>query len=238
VVVVANAFRDDLVRRGIAAEKIEVIRNGVDLAMFTPDVVRSDDDRKLLGAAPGETLVLYLGTHGISHGLDAVLVAAAALRDAPIHVALVGEGSRKDALVATAARRGLDNVTFLGGVPHAQVPGLVAAADICLVPLRDVPLFASFIPSKIFEYLGSGRAIVGAVVGESATILKEAGAVVVPPDDAAAMAVAIKELAADPARRAAMGARGRRYVEESFDRAEQARGYLGVLASIAAARAR
>ena len=43
------------------------------------------------------------------------------------------------------------------GVPHDEVPALLAAADICLVPLRDVPLFATFIPSKMFEYLAAGQ---------------------------------------------------------------------------------
>ena len=64
-------------------------------------------------------------------------------------------------------------------MPHEQVPALLAAADICLVPLRDVPLFSAFIPSKMFEYLAAGKAVVGAVTGEAAQILREAGAWVV-----------------------------------------------------------
>ena len=109
------------------------------------------------------------------------------------------------------------------------MPGLLAAADICLVPLRDVPLFATFIPSKMFEYLAAGKPVIGSVAGEAAQILREAGAVVVPPEDSAALAVAIGELAADPARRAAMGRQGRAYVERFFDRAELAREYRKIL---------
>ena len=56
-----------------------------------------------------------------------------------------------------------------------RCPALLAAADICLVPLRDVPLFSTFIPSKMFEYLAAGKAVIGAVTGEAAQILREAG---------------------------------------------------------------
>jgi glycosyltransferase involved in cell wall biosynthesis len=114
-------------------------------------------------------------------------------------------------------------------VPPGQVPALLAAADICLVPLRDVPLFATFIPSKMFEYLAAAKPVIGSVTGEPAQILREAGAMVVPPEDAEALAAAIASLAGDPARRAAMGRSGRAYVEKFFDRAELAREYRKIL---------
>ena len=85
--------------------------------------------------------------------------------------------------MAKVAELGLTNVTLLPGVPRDEVPRLLAAADICLVPLRDVPLFSSFIPSKMFEYLAASKAVVGSVRGEPAAILEAAGAVVVEPED-------------------------------------------------------
>ncbi len=130
----------------------------------------------------------------------------------------MGEGADKPRLARKVAELGLRNVTLRPGVPHEEIPGLLAAADICLVPLRDVPLFAAFIPSKMFEYLAAGKAVIGSVRGEAAQILREAGAVVVPPEDGAALAGAIRELAADPERRLAMGRAGRRHVENAYDR--------------------
>jgi glycosyltransferase involved in cell wall biosynthesis len=118
---------------------------------------------------------------------------------------------------------------MLPGVPYAEVPALLAAADICLVPLRDVPLFATFIPSKMFEYLAARKAVVGAVSGEAARILREAGAEVVPPGNAKALATAITALAADPARQASMGEHGRSYVEKFFNRTELARQYRKII---------
>ena len=114
-------------------------------------------------------------------------------------------------------------------MPPDQIPSLLAAADICLVPLRDVPLFATFIPSKMFEYLAAGKPVIGSVTGEPAQILREAGAIVVPPEDSRALAGAIASLAADPARLAAMARQGRVYVEKFFDRAELGRQYRKIL---------
>ena len=141
--------------------------------------------------------------------MEAVADAAATLADERIRFAFVGEGSTKRRLVQRVAELGVANISTLPGVPHDEVPDLLAAADICLVPLRDVKLFSTFIPSKIFEYLASGKAVVGSVRGEPAAILAEAGAVVVEPEDPGALADAIRDLAADPERRAAMGLDGR-----------------------------
>ena len=229
VVVVSDGFRANLIARGVPPAKVHTIRNGVTLGDFD---VRSSADPKVrarLGAAEGECLVLYAGTHGISQGLPDLVGAAAALQDSAVRFAFVGEGSDKPRLERKVAELAVTNVTMLPGVRHDQVPALLAAADICLVPLRDVPLFSTFIPSKMFECLAAGRPVVGAVAGESAQILREAGAVVVPPGDTAALAAAVRELAADPERRASMASQGRGYVERFFDRTELARQYRKVI---------
>jgi glycosyltransferase involved in cell wall biosynthesis len=229
VVVVSEGFREDLISRGVPADKVHTIRNGVSLDRFDPEAAADPAVRARLGARPGDCLVLYAGTHGISHGLPGIADAATRLGGEPVHFAFVGEGSDKARLERRIAALGLDNVTLLPGVPHAEVPALLAVADICLVPLRDVPLFSAFIPSKMFECLAAGKAVVGAVAGEAAQILAEAGAVVVPPEDNAALADAIRALADDPERRQLMGKRGRSYVERYFDRAALAREYRKIL---------
>jgi glycosyltransferase involved in cell wall biosynthesis len=229
VVVVSEGFRDNLVERGVPAAKVHTIRNGVDLGRFSPDTPADPEVRARLGAEPGDCLVLYVGTHGISQGLPAVADAAAQLARAgdrgPVRFAFVGDGADKPRLAARVTELGLDNVTLRPGVPSEQIPALLAAADICLVPLRQVPLFATFIPSKMFEFLAAGKAVIGSVTGEAAHILSEAGGVVVPPEDSAALAEAIGALAADPALRRVMGQAGRAHVERSYDRAALAREY-------------
>ena len=63
------------------------------------------------------------------------------------------------------------------------------------MPLRDVPLSARFIRSKLFKYFRAGKAVVGSARGEPAAILREGGAVVVDPEDGAALADAVRHLA-------------------------------------------
>jgi glycosyltransferase involved in cell wall biosynthesis len=228
VVVVSEGFRANLIDRGVPPAKVHTVYNGVTVSQFASDP--SDPRiRARLGGGPADCLVLYVGTHGISQGLPDVADAASRLAGEPVHVAFVGEGADKIRLQRRVEELRLANVTMLPGVPHDEVPALLAAADICLVPLRDVPLFATFIPSKMFEYLAARKAIVGAVAGEAAKILAEAGAIVVPPGAPLALAEAISALAADPTRRTAMGERGRSYVEKFFDRAELARQYRKII---------
>jgi len=213
----------------VPPSKVHTIRNGVTLGRFDPATRADPAVRTRLGAIPGDCLVLYLGTHGISQELPAITKAAARLAAHPVHFAFVGEGADKARLERRVRELGLRNVTMLPGVPHGEVPALLAAADVCLVPLRDVPLFSTFIPSKMFEYLAAGKAVIGSVAGEAAQILREAGAVVVPPEDAVALADAIRDLAADPARRQAMGEAGRAHVTQFYDRVALAREYRKIL---------
>jgi len=232
VVVVSDGFRANLIDRGVPAGKVHTVRNGVTLARFRPgalDGAARARARERLGAGPGDCLVLYAGTHGISHALPKVADAAALLAGQPVRFAFVGDGSDKPRLRRRVAELRLDNVTLAAAVPPDQVPALLDAADVCLVPLRDVPLFATFIPSKMFEYLAAAKPVIGSVAGEAEQILREAGAVVVPPEDSGALAEAIAALAADPPRREALGRRGRAYVERFFDRGELARQYRKLL---------
>jgi glycosyltransferase involved in cell wall biosynthesis len=253
VVVVSDGFREDLIRRGVPPEKVHTIRNGADLVRFTPARPESSAERAglraRLGAGPGDCLVLYAGTHGISQALTAIADAAALLEDRDIQVgddipvgvirfAFVGEGADKKRLRRRVTELGLGNVVLAPGVPSAQMPGLLAAADICLVPLRKVPLFATFIPSKLFEYLAAGKPVIGSVTGEAARILAEAGAVVVPPEDSGSLSAAIAVLAADPELRAVIGRSGRAFAERNYDRGALAREYRKILDLNAAGAAR
>lgn len=228
VVVVSEGFRTNLIERGVPAAKIQVITNGVDLERFSRHPA-DPDWRERLGAGPDDPLVVYIGAHGISQGLE-VLIEAARLLGQGVKVALVGEGARKRALIANA--QGLDHVRFLDGVPRDDVAAILCAADVLVVPLRDVPLFDSFLPSKMFEFLASGTAVVGAVRGEAADILGSAGALVVPPGDAAALAAGIATLVSDPDGRVARGIVGRSFVEQHYDRRVLARRYLDVLSRV------
>jgi glycosyltransferase involved in cell wall biosynthesis len=180
---------------------------------------------------PEQFVVGYVGSHGVSHGLDAVLDAASLQPE--VCYLLVGDGAERERLLAVRDRLGLSNVRMLPSVARAEVPALYAAADVCLVPLRDVPLFETFVPSKLFEVLAAGRPIIGAVRGEARDILRRSGgALLVEPGSGAAIAEAVEHLRADPALRDALGRQGRAFVEQHYDRDALASRYLGLLREV------
>src|SRR5204862_6349224 len=210
-----DAFADRLAARGVPRAKLAVIPNGADTRLFAPSA-DGGAARVALGL-DGRFVVAYIGSHGLSHGLGAVLDAAAAQPD--VAFLLVGDGADRDRLVAERDRRQLRNVVMRPSVGKAEVPGLYAAADVCLVPLRDVPVFDAFVPSKLFEMLAAGRPIIGAVRGEARDILQRSGgALLVEPERGDQLAAAVDRLRADPELRADLARRGRAFAEQNYDR--------------------
>ncbi len=195
------------------------LSNGVDTSLFRPEC-RSDSARARLANGGGgrACIAMYAGLHGIAQGLDQVLEAAARLTDLPsLEFALVGDGPVKSALVARSRELGLSNVRFLDARPREEMPGLVASADLAIVPLKmSLP---GAVPSKIYEAMGAGVPIVLVAAGEAAAIVDRSQAGVhVAPGDVPGLAAAIRGLAADPERRAKLGAAGRSAAVRDFDR--------------------
>lgn len=191
VIPVTDAFKANLIARGIPAEKIEVVTNGVALGHFTP---RAPDEalRRTLGTQ-GKTVVGYIGTHGAAHALGFILDCAAARPDH--HFLFVGAGAEKAKLVARAATLSLSNATFHDPVPKDEVVDIIAACDIMLVPLRRDPLFTTVIPSKIFEAAAMRRPILLGVEGEAKGIVERFGAgVCFVPEDRASFLTALDRI--------------------------------------------
>lgn len=232
IVVVTDSFRERLLERGIPAEKVHVVKNGVDLDRFHP-APKATALRARLG---WEKLFVaaYAGTHGMAHGLDAVLDAARLLRDQPqIRLLFVGEGAERQRLEQRAWDEGLVNVRFLGALPREEMAEVYHSADALIVPLRRAELFKTVIPSKIFEILACERPVLLSVEGEAQRLVEASGGgISLPPEDPAALAKAIIELEQDPQRAAELGREGRAFVQRHFDRKTLARRYLGILARV------
>jgi glycosyltransferase involved in cell wall biosynthesis len=232
VVALTEAFKRDLLARGIPADKVEVVINGVDLTRYTPHPPDTDL-RKRLGLE-GVFILGYLGTHGMAHALDNILKAAELLRDAlTIRFLFVGAGAARAALVQEANQRRLDNVIFVPAQPKERILAYWSICDLALVSLKDAPLFTTVIPSKIFEAMGMGcPLLLVAPDGEASRIVRGTGAgVVVPPECPTALASAVKTLCHDEAllRRLAMNSLR---AAPQFSRAKQARDMLHILAEI------
>jgi glycosyltransferase involved in cell wall biosynthesis len=213
-----EGIRDTLLKGGLSPEQVFRLTNGVDTTKFRP--LPKTQACAELGWDDRFT-VLYAGTHGIAQGLTSVLDAAEQIANhASIHFVLVGDGAVKEGLVADAQRRNLRNVTFLDPQPHDCMPLFLAGADVCLVPLRKLPLFEGALPSKMYEAMACARPIVLSVEGEARRMAEqEAGAAIhVEPENAGALATAILYLHEHSEVAELLGLRGRAFVETHFDR--------------------
>jgi glycosyltransferase involved in cell wall biosynthesis len=233
VVPVTQGFAEDMMRRGIPANKVNVITNGADLDFFHLDL-GNDDLRAEIGISKDKFIILYMGAHGISHGLPKILDAANSLREEKdIHFLFVGEGAIKSNLINLAMEKHLQNVTFLPGQPREKVVGFYHLSDVCLVPLRNISGLDTFIPSKMFEIMGCGRPIIAPLRGEAADILLKSGAaLVIPPENPEELVKAIHILRSSPETCNRMGQNGHNFVEKNFDRKLLARNYLALLEKV------
>ncbi|MGQ0663074.1 MAG: glycosyltransferase family 4 protein [Pseudomonadota bacterium] len=237
VVALTRAFKDDVVRRGIAADKIAVVINGVDLPRYAPRP--RDQGLAAEWGLTGKFVVGYVGTLGMAHGLANLLVAAARLAERQdLCFLLVGPGAERAGLMAEAVRRGLRNVVFAPPQPKETMPRVWSLCDVALVHLKDSAVFADVIPSKMFEAMAMGLPLLLASPrGEAAAIVEGEGAGLwVPAGDARALAGAARRLADDPGllRRLAAASLG---AAPRYSRERQARDMARVLERAAAAAA-
>lgn len=218
VVALTEAFKTNLVRRGVDPCKIAVVRNGVDLSRYSPRSRDVATERRL--GVEGRFVVGYLGTHGMAHALESVLEAAELLRSRrDIHFLFVGAGAAREALLARARELSLDNVSFHLTVPKHEMPAVWSTCDVALVHLKDQPLFSTVIPSKISESFGMGVPVLFAGPdGEAAGIVRGSGAgITVRAERPAELAAAVQQLCDDPTARRRM-AEAARAAAQTFDR--------------------
>ncbi len=234
IVTVTESFRRDLIARGIAADKIHVVLNGVDLDAYAP----APKDPKLLAVhdLSGRFVVGYLGTHGLAHALDSVLEAAALLKDRDDIVFLfAGGGAHRRQVEDLVRTRKLSRVRLLPRQPKAMMPRLWSLLDLTLIPLKDDPVFATVVPSKLFEAMGAGVPVIMSLPeGEATGLVDRTGCgICVPPEQPVALAGAIRRLVDDRERLAPLAAAARSAAPE-FSRDRQARRMLEVLQKVGA----
>jgi glycosyltransferase involved in cell wall biosynthesis len=231
IAVLSPGVRETLIRRGVAAEKIDVIYNWADEANLRS--AGGKGDRSHLCTAPfgpfrqmapvpfsamaGRFNVVFAGTMGLVQKLDAVLEAAriCAATAPDVQFVFVGGGVDKTRLEQRAKELHLPNTRFVPRQPIEAIGGILSRADALLVHLQDDPLFRITIPSKTQAYMAMGRPVLMAVAGDAARLVEQSGGgVTCPPEDPLALAEAVQRLRAMPQpEREAMGANGREFYD-------------------------
>lgn len=232
IIVNSPAYQEYLIEKGIPKKKVALIANGVDTSMFEQEA-----DVASLKAELGfaeKFIVTYAGALGIANDINTILQAANHLRDKPeIQFLLVGDGKERKNLEAEAAKLNLSNLSFLGAQPKNKMPSFLAASDVCLATLQDIPMFRTTYPNKVFDYMAAARPTVLGIDGVIRDVIEAAEAgVFVPPSDAKKMAEAILTLYQNPETTKSMGAAARAYVKTKFNREEQAEKFAEIVEAI------
>jgi glycosyltransferase involved in cell wall biosynthesis len=174
VVAVTDAFKYNLINRGIEKEKIEVVTNGSNMELFFP----RKPDLYLLESLglKGKFVVGYIGTHGMAHSLDFIVKSIVNVSDSDIHFLFIGDGAMKREIVKISEKLQLKNILFLNSVSKDEVPKYLSIIDISLAPLKKDDNFKTVIPSKIFEASAMQKPTLLGVQGQARDVLSKYGA--------------------------------------------------------------
>jgi glycosyltransferase involved in cell wall biosynthesis len=220
VIALSPGMRDGVVRAGVDGSKVHVVPNASDLDLFDPSLsgalIRKDLNLQ------GKFVCVHLGALGEIHDVTDCLEVARALSESGINdvvFVFVGDGKRRASLEDYCGLHHLDNVIFIDPVPRREVPQYLAAADVSLVFVKDIPSLRSASPNKFFDALGAGVPVILNCLGWLKEIVEEANAgEYVPAGEPLELRRVILGLKDNPSRLAAMGVNARVLAENRFER--------------------
>lgn len=220
IVVLTNSFKKHILGFGFPSQKILIIPNGVILSHFNK-VRELKIDLDFDFTDKGKFFVSYIGTFGLAHGIENIILAAEILQNnSNIHFLLVGDGSRRKNLLSLVKKLGLTNVTILPLQSRKMILNLLNFSDVGVVTLINSPLFSTVIPSKIFEYMAARKPlIIAAPQGETTKIIEENFCGInVTPENPKAISESILKLYNNNNLRTEMGANGNKTVKRYYNR--------------------
>jgi len=220
IIVLLPYAKEYIVGRGIDPEKISWLPNGVNLDRF--DHPSPLDPGCEVGKAFEEYSdkfkVVYTGAHGKANGLEVIVQAGSIIQDEGlgIHFFFIGDGPEKNNLIQKANEIGLNNVSFLPPVSKAQVPNLLARADLLVHTIKKLDVLRyGMSPNKMYDYLASAKPIVTSIEARNNPVVEANAGIAVEPENPKALAEAIIEIYNMPERkREELGMNGRHYIEQ------------------------
>lgn len=209
IIVISQVLIDELVQRGVDEERLVLNPNAVDPTRFKDEGLVQ---RMSLGFGDSEVVFCFVGSFGFWHGAPVLAKAFSKVADEypQARLLMVGDGIERSETEMILVDSGCSRqVNFLGSVDIERVPSLLESADVLCSPHvpwpNGLPFHGS--PTKLFEYMASGRAIVASSLGQIAEVLEnEVTAILVTPGDVDSLTEAMIRLLQDPALRERLGA--------------------------------
>lgn len=210
---------EGIATRGVLNKSIAMIPNGCDITLFN----NFSQPWRPEGVNPSDLMAIFTGTHGIANGLDAVLDVADVLKKRSrndIKLVLVGEGKLKAELMVRAKKLELENVIFHPPVNKANLANLMAAADIGMQILANIPAFYfGTSPNKFFDYIAAGLPVLNNYSGWLAEMIVDNNCgYTVPPQNPDLFADALIHAADNKDELKAMGLNAKNLAVREFDR--------------------
>lgn len=232
VFTICHGLKDDLVSRGIPAEGIAIMPNGVDLELFGAPVRRDENLARDLGLAPGVPVIGYIGSFYAYEGVDDLIAAMPLLTQSHpgARLLLVGAGPMDESWRAAAATLPDPRaVIFTGRVPHGEVERYYSLVDVLAYPRKRQRLTDLVTPLKPLEAMAQRRLVAASSVGGHRELITdgETGTLFAP-DDPAACAAALARLLDARGEWDAIKDRAVAHVRTRHDWAANARDYLSV----------
>lgn len=214
LLVLTDFIKQKITAQGVAAEKISVSPDGVDLAEFDLPVSQAEA-RQEVNLPPDKKIIVYAGSFSLYDwkGTDVLLSAAKYLNGDELIVLVGGSESEikdiKDKIKTT-------NVIFTGRKSHRLIPYYLKAADVLALPNKkgDIMSEQYTSPLKLFEYMAAGRPIVASDLPSIREILNGHNAVLVPPNNPEALAAAVRKILTDPKLGAGLAGQARQEAEK------------------------
>jgi glycosyltransferase involved in cell wall biosynthesis len=207
--------------------------NGIDENRFNPQM--QSDWRNKNGYEANDFIVMYAGIIGFAQGLDCLIQAATLLKNhSKIKFVIIGDGPEKEKLIRMKESSGALNVFFHKGIGSDEIPAVLRAIDVAVIPLRKLDLFKGAIPSKIFENLAMQKPILLGVEGEAKELFIDNGncGIAFKPEDPEDLSRAILKMAGNKELLNRLGENGRNFVLNQFGRKKIAASFMNKLLSL------
>ena len=202
-------------------KNINVFPNGVDISDFQEVSKSKRDEFKKKYSLENKFIVMYTGNIGIANDIENILKAALKIKiEYPdITIVFVGGGLNSEKNKQKAIDEGLSNVLFIKSQPKKEMPNILNTADVCLATLKNIPLFNTNYPNKVFDYMAAGKPTVLAIDGAMREVIEKAqGGIFVSPGDSRKLSEAILYYYNNRNEMINHGKQARKYVIENFDR--------------------
>lgn len=218
VMAVSEQMREYAIFNGAAPERVHVLPNGVDTALFHPSH-NGVDPRKRWGIGDGPILG-FIGGLRPWHGVEVLPDVLASLlpRFPNLKLVIAGEGPLRRDLQDRLAARGISQHAVLTGmIPHDEIPHLIRYFDIALAPYPKLSHEFYFSPLKLFEYMACGVPVVASAVGQIADIVQhDENGLLYQSEDVGALTTACGDLLTNRAKRRRLGASGAAFVARNY----------------------